>query len=56
MMGLAWGSAGFIFIPLTGWVSDVLSMQWAFVGLVLIPLLGFLLGLKLPRDLSLGKN
>lgn len=58
MMGLAWGSAGFIFIPLTGWISDVLSMQWAFVGLVLIPVFGFLLGLKLPRDLdrSLGRH
>jgi FSR family fosmidomycin resistance protein-like MFS transporter len=58
MMGLAWGSAGFIFIPLTGWISDVLSMQWAFTGLVLIPLFGFLLGLKLPRDLdcSLGRH
>jgi FSR family fosmidomycin resistance protein-like MFS transporter len=52
MMGFAWGCAGFIFIPLTGWISDVLSMQWAFAGLVLIPLFGFLLALKLPRDLD----
>jgi FSR family fosmidomycin resistance protein-like MFS transporter len=52
MMGFAWGCAGFIFIPLTGWISDVFSMQWAFVGLSLIPVLGFLLALKLPRDLD----
>jgi FSR family fosmidomycin resistance protein-like MFS transporter len=52
MMGFAWGCAGFIFIPLTGWISDLFSMQWAFAGLILIPLFGFLLALKLPRDLD----
>jgi FSR family fosmidomycin resistance protein-like MFS transporter len=49
MMGFAWGSAGLIFIPLTGWVSDVFSMQTAFTGLVLFPLIGFFLALKLPK-------
>ena len=49
MMGFAWGSAGLIFIPLTGWVSDVFSMQAAFTGLVLLPLIGFFLALKLPK-------
>ena len=49
MMGFAWGAAGLIFIPLTGWVSDVLSMQHAFAGLIAFPLIGFVLALKLPR-------
>ena len=34
MMGFAWGAAGLIFIPLTGWISDLLSMQHAFALLV----------------------
>jgi len=41
MMGFAWGSAGLLFIPLTGWVSDVFSMQTAFIGLVAFPIIGF---------------
>jgi FSR family fosmidomycin resistance protein-like MFS transporter len=49
MMGFAWGMAGLVFIPLTGWVSDVFSMQWAFAGLIAFPLIGFLLALKLPK-------
>lgn len=49
MMGFAWGMAGLIFIPLTGWVSDVISMQAAFAALVFFPLIGFALALKLPR-------
>jgi len=49
MMGAAWGFAGMIFIPLTGWVSDHFSMQVAFAGLVVTPLAGFLLALKLPK-------
>ena len=49
MMGAAWGFAGMIFIPLTGWVSDHFSMQAAFAGLVIMPLAGFLLALKLPE-------
>lgn len=49
MMGFAWGMAGLVFIPLTGWVSDVFSMQAAFTGLVLCPIMGFFLALKLPK-------
>jgi FSR family fosmidomycin resistance protein-like MFS transporter len=49
MMGFGWGVAGLIFIPLTGWVSDVFSMQAAFAGLIAFPLIGFLLALKLPK-------
>jgi len=51
MMGFAFGAAGLIFIPLTGWVADVWSIQLAFAGLITFPLLGFVLGLKLPRNL-----
>jgi FSR family fosmidomycin resistance protein-like MFS transporter len=49
MMGFAWGAAGLIFIPLTGWISDLFSMQHAFAGLIAFPLIGFLLALKLPK-------
>jgi len=49
MMGFAWGLAGLLFIPLTGWISDLFSMQTAFTGLVMFPLLGFALALKLPK-------
>jgi FSR family fosmidomycin resistance protein-like MFS transporter len=49
MMGFAWGAAGLVFIPLTGWISDLLSMQHAFAGLIAFPLIGFLLALKLPK-------
>ena len=50
MMGFGWGTAGLLFIPLTGWISDHFSMQTAFAGLVLCPLVGFLLALKLPHE------
>jgi len=49
MMGFGWGMAGLIFIPLTGWVSDLLSMQWAFAGLIAFPLIGFALAWRLPK-------
>src|SRR5262249_31405488 len=49
MMGAAWGSAGIVFIPLTGWISDHYSMQTAFAGLVIAPLIGSVLALKLPK-------
>ncbi len=50
MMGFSWGAAGLVFIPLTGWVSDALSMQHAFAGLIAFPLVGFLLALRLPKS------
>ena len=49
MMGFAWGTAGLLFIPLTGWISDLYSMQTAFIALVLFPLIGFFLALRLPK-------
>jgi FSR family fosmidomycin resistance protein-like MFS transporter len=47
MMGFAWGMAGLIFVPLTGWVSDFLSLHTALGALSFVPAVGFLLSLKL---------
>ncbi len=49
MMGFAWGMAGMIFIPLTGWVSDLFSMHRALLALLAFPVLGFFLALRLER-------
>ena len=49
MMGFAWGTAGLIFIPLTGWVSDHFSIHYALTGLIGFPILGVVLSLRLPR-------
>jgi FSR family fosmidomycin resistance protein-like MFS transporter len=51
MMGFAWGAAGMIFIPLTGWASDHFGMQAALGSLALFPVIGFFLTLKLPKDI-----
>lgn len=51
MMGFSWGSAGMIFIPLTGWVSDHFGMHTALSSLILFPIIGILLTLKLPKHL-----
>jgi FSR family fosmidomycin resistance protein-like MFS transporter len=49
MMGFAWGMAGLIFIPVTGWISDILSLHAALGALSFFPAAGFLLSLKLTR-------
>ncbi|MFN3323079.1 MAG: MFS transporter [Bryobacteraceae bacterium] len=49
MMGFAWGMAGLMFIPLTGWLSDHFSMESALAGLLIFPVIGFFLTLLLPR-------
>ncbi len=49
MMGFAWGLAGLIFIPLTGYLADLFSMHYALAALTLCPLVGFLLALRLPK-------
>ena len=49
MMGFAWGTAGMIFIPLVGWLSDLYTMQAVFSALALFPVIGFLLALRLPK-------
>jgi FSR family fosmidomycin resistance protein-like MFS transporter len=53
MMGAAWGMAGIVFIPLTGWIADHYSMQHAFAGLIAFPLIGFVLALWLPKRAGL---
>jgi len=49
MMGFAWGTAGLIFVPLTGWLADVYSLHAVLAGLSAFPVLGFLLALRLPK-------
>jgi len=50
MMGFAWGMAGFIFIPLTGWASEFFGMHSVLMTLAAMPLVGFLIALKLPKE------
>ena len=49
MMGFAWGMAGLIFIPLTGWVADHSSLHVALAAQTVLPPLGFLLTFLLPK-------
>ena len=49
MMGFAWGMAGLIFIPLTGWLGDHITLGRALAAVALFPVAGFLLSLKLPK-------
>ncbi len=51
MMGFAWGTAGMIFIPLTGLIADHFGLQVALGILTFFPIIGFLLTLKLPKGL-----
>jgi|WetSurMetagenome_2_1015567.scaffolds.fasta_scaffold142905_2 MFS transporter, FSR family, fosmidomycin resistance protein len=52
LMGFAWGAAGMLFIPLTGWVSDHFSIHTALSSLLIFPIAGFWLTRKLPEDLG----
>jgi FSR family fosmidomycin resistance protein-like MFS transporter len=49
MMGFAWGMAGLIFIPLTGWAGDHFTLHHALAALSFFPVIGFFLALKLPK-------
>lgn len=49
MMGFAWGMAGLIFIPLTGWAGDHFTLHRALAVLSMFPVIGFFLALKLPK-------
>jgi FSR family fosmidomycin resistance protein-like MFS transporter len=49
MQGFACGTAGMIFIPLIGFLSDRFSMQTTMSALIIFPLLGFFLTLALPK-------
>lgn len=48
MMGFAWGSAGLVFVPLSGWASDLFTMHRVLATLALFPLLGFVFARMLP--------
>jgi FSR family fosmidomycin resistance protein-like MFS transporter len=49
-MGFAWGLAGLIFIPITGWAADHFTLGKALGALVGFPLVGFALAWKLPES------
>ena len=52
MMGFAWGAAGLIFVPVTGWLSDLLSLQTAMMLLLIFPVIGVFVTLMLPRSIE----
>ena len=56
LMGFAWGAAGMIFIPLTGWVAQHSSLHTALFALLVFPLLGWWLAHYLPHDLGRHKE
>ncbi len=50
MMGFSWGMSGLLFVPLTGWASDLWSMHRVLFVLALFPAAGFFLARMLPDD------
>ena len=50
MMGFAWGLAGLIFIPLTGWIGDHYSLGFAMASLATFPIIGTGLAWMLPKE------
>lgn len=50
MMGFAWGAAGMVFIPLTGWIADQTSLHFALSLLLVFPPLGYWISRYLPRE------
>jgi len=52
LMGFAWGAAGMVFVPLTGWLADRTSLHAALASLLVFPVLGWLLSRRLPEDLA----
>ena len=52
LMGFAWGAAGMIFIPATGWLADRTSLHTALSLLLIFPVLGWALARHLPEDLG----
>jgi MFS transporter, FSR family, fosmidomycin resistance protein len=49
MMGFAWGMAGLLFIPFTGWASEIYTMHHVLSALLIFPLFGAWLTTRLPR-------
>lgn len=52
LMGFAWGAAGLVFIPLTGFVAQRTSLHAALFSLLVFPVLGWILAHWLPHDLG----
>jgi MFS transporter, FSR family, fosmidomycin resistance protein len=50
MMGFAWGTAGLIFIPLTGYAADHWGLGTAMAAVSAAPVLGFLLALTIREE------
>ncbi len=49
MMGFGWGTAGIIFVPMAGWLADLVGLHSVFWGFAVLPLLGLPVALTLPR-------
>lgn len=56
LMGFAWGAAGLLFIPLTGFVAQRTSLHTALVSLLIFPVFGWILAHWLPQDLGRRKR
>lgn len=56
LMGFAWGTAGMVFVPLTGWVADHFSLHTALSSLLIFPAAGFFLARLLPEDLGRSRK
>lgn len=52
LMGFAWGVAGMLFIPFTGWLADHTSLHLALSALLIFPVFGWALARHLPEDLG----
>ena len=52
LMGFAWGAAGLLFIPLTGFVAQRTSLHTALFSLLIFPVFGWILAHWLPHDLG----
>lgn len=50
LMGFAWGMAGLVLIPLTGWLADRSSLHTVLSAWLVFPAIGFFLTLVLPKD------
>ena len=55
LMGFAWGAAGLLFIPLTGFVAQRTSLHTALFSLLICPVFGWILAHWLPHDLGRRK-
>ena len=49
MMGFGWGTAGILFVPLAGWLADIVGLQAVFWTFAFLPLLCLPIALSLPR-------